>query len=198
MSNTTPNATKAKTLASLQALVTGLQKQFPNGQFTLESVAYTTQTLVTYIQNVINALQSLDTAQLNAKAALTAARAAMTTAGPTLSALRRNLLAMFGNAPQILAIFGLQPPKAKAPKTVEEKAVAAAKGRSTRTARGTASKKKKAAIKGNVVGVEMTPITAPANPEPKAPPPEAGPASPSTQPAPVAPAVPAPAGTAGK
>ena len=131
----------------------------------------------------------------------------MTTAGPTLSALRRNLLAMFGNAPQILAIFGLQAPKPKAQKTVEEKAVAAAKLRATRTARGTASKKSKAAIKGNVVGVDLTPITAPTPaaataptviPAPQAPPPEAAPTSPSTQPAPVAPAVPAPAGTAGK
>lgn len=178
--------------------VTGLQKQLPNGTFTLESVAFTTPTLVTFIQNVINALESLNAAQLNAKAALTAARAAMTTAGPTLSALRRNLLSMFGNAPQILAIFGLEPPKAKASKTVEEKAVAAAKLRATRKARGTASKKQKAAIKGNVIGVDITPVTAPASPEPKAPPTQATPTSPSTQLAPVAPAVPAPAGTAGK
>jgi hypothetical protein len=198
MPRTTPNATKAKTLASLQALLSGLQKQFPNGQFTLDSTVFTTQSLVTLIQGVITALESLNTVQLNAKAAVTTARAALAQAAPTISALRHSLLTMFGNAPQTLAIFGLEPPKAKAPLTVEEKAVAVAKSRSTRAARGTASKQSKAAIKGNVIGVDLTPITAPANPEPKAPPTQAGPASPSTQLAPVAPAVPAPAGTAGK
>jgi hypothetical protein len=187
MSVTTPRTTKAKTLASLQALVSGLQKQFPNGQFTLESTAFTTQSLVTLLQGVINALESLDAAQLNAKAALTAARAALTQTGPTVSALRRNLLSMFGNAPQTLAIFGLQPLKAPAPRTVEQKAVAAAKVRATRKARGTASKKSKAAIKGNVVGVVLTPITAPPAPP-----------SPSTQPVSTAPVTPASAEASGK
>jgi len=186
MSVTTPRSTKAKALVSLQALASGLQKQFPNGSFTLESTVRTTQSLVALIQSAVDALQSLDAAQLNAKAAVTTARAALAQAQPTISALRRNLLLMFGNAPQTLAIFGLQPPKAKAQRTVEQKAAAAAKVRATRKARGTASKKAKAAIKGNVVGVDLTPITAPPAP------------SPSAQPASATPVAPATAGSAGK
>jgi hypothetical protein len=171
ISKTTPNATKAQTLANLQALVAGLQEQFPNGSFTLESTAFTTQSLVALLQSVIDDIESLNGAQLNAKAALTKARASVTRTGPTVSALKRNLLAMFGNAPQTLAIFGLQPLKARAPRTVEQKAVAAAKLRATRKARGIASKKSKAAIKGNVTGVVLTPITEPAPTAPAATPP---------------------------
>jgi hypothetical protein len=194
-----PHTTKANTLALLQALVTGLQSQLPSGTFTLESTAFTTASLATLIQGIIGALKSLDAAQLNARAALTTARAAVAQNGPILSALKRNLLSMYGNAPQTLAIFGLKPPKAKVPKTVEQKAVAAAKARATRLARGTASKKAKAAIKGNVVGVDLTPITAPATPGAAKPPIEASPTSPSTQPVSVAPVVPvSPTGPSGK
>jgi len=192
--STTPNSTKAKTLASLKALVSGLQQQFPSGSFTLESTAYTTQSLITFLGTMIDALQALDAAQLNAKAAVSAAKAALANGGPTASALRRQLLSMFGNAAQMLAIFGLQLPKAKAPRTSEQLAVAAAKARSTRRARGTASKKLKATIKGNVVGVQVTPITAPTPAAPRA---EATPPSPSVQPVPAAPAA-SSTGTAGK
>src|SRR5258708_20584140 len=50
MSITTPRTTKADTLASLQALITGLQKQLPNGSFTLQTTAFTPQSLLTLIQ----------------------------------------------------------------------------------------------------------------------------------------------------
>ena len=173
MSTTTPNSTKAQTLADLQALVSGLQKQFPSGQFTLENATFSTQSLVTLIQGVITAIESLTAAEANAKAAVSTTRATVASAGPTISALKRNLLSMFGNAPQTLMLFGLQPAKAKAPRSSEQKAVAAAKARATRIARGTTSKKQKAAIKGNVIGGSMTLVTAPT----------AAPASPSAQPA---------------
>jgi hypothetical protein len=68
---------------------------------------------------------------------------------------------MFGDAADILALFGLEPRKAPAPRTGEENAAAAAKAKATRTARGTASKKQKLAIKGNVTGITVVPTTAP-------------------------------------
>jgi hypothetical protein len=46
--------------------------------------------------------------------------------------------------------------------TVEAKAVAVAKRDATRQARGTTSKKQKLAVKGDVTGVVLTPVTAPA------------------------------------
>jgi hypothetical protein len=66
-------------------------------------------------------------------------------------------------------------PKARELKTSKESAAAAAKATATRKARGTTSKKQKLAIHGNVLGVLVTPITAPeappAEPPPAAPPP---------------------------
>jgi len=69
---------------------------------------------------------------------------------------------MFSANDPTLADFGIEPPRARPPKTAAEKAAAAAKAKATREARGTRSPKAKRAIKGNVIGVEMTPILAPA------------------------------------
>jgi hypothetical protein len=115
--------------------------------------------LVTLLQSVIDALNALSPAEAAATAAVANARKVVTNAGPVIQSLRRTLIAMFGNAPQTLALFGLTPPRAKAPKTAQQKAVAAAKAKATRIARGTASKKAKSAIKGNVTGLEMIPIS---------------------------------------
>ena len=57
-----------------------------------------------------------------------------------------------------------EPPKARTPLTSAEKTAAAAKAKATRAARGTTSKKAKLKVTGNVTGVTVTPITAPAAP----------------------------------
>jgi hypothetical protein len=71
------------------------------------------------------------------------------------------LILMFANAPDTLAVFGLKPPKARVPLTTAQRAAKTAKAEATRIARGTASKKQKAAIKGNVAGVTITPLITP-------------------------------------
>ena len=185
MSNTTSSKSKATVLAQLQALITGLQKQFPNGQFTLGNTAFTTATLVQALQSLIDAINAVNTAQANAKVAVTALGVTVAKVGPIVLALRRNLLAMFGNATDTLALFGLEPRKAPAPRTGKEIAAAAAKAEATRKARGTTSKKQKLKVTGNVTGVQVIPITAPAA------------APPSAQPATATPTA-APPGTAGK
>ena len=58
----------------------------------------------------------------------------------------------------MLADFGINP-KARAPLTVEAKAAAAAKRAATRAARHTMGSQQKKAIKGDVTGVLVTPIT---------------------------------------
>jgi hypothetical protein len=92
---------------------------------------------------------------------------------------------MFGNATDTLALFGLEPRKAPAPRTGTEIAAAAAKAEATRKARGTTSKKQKLAVTGNVTGIQVIPITAPTE------------AAPSAQLATATPTAP-PQGTAGK
>ena len=186
MSSTTSSKSKASTLAQLQALITGLQKQFPNGQFTLGNTAFTTATLVQALQSLIDAINAVNTAQANAKVAVAALGVTVAKVGPVVLALKRNLLAMFGNATDTLALFGLEPRKAPAPRSGQEIAAAAAKAEATRKARGTLSKKAKSAIKGNVTGISIVPTTSESAPE----------ATPSVQQAPATATV--PSGTASK
>ena len=177
--------TKATTLAQLQALITGLQKQFPNGNFTLGNTAYTTATLVQAFSSLIAAINAVNTVQANAKVAVATLKAVTAQVGPVVLALTRNLQSMYGSATDTLALFGLEPHKAPAPRTAMEKAASAAKAAATRKARGTTSKKQKLTVKGNVTGITVTPITASTD------------ASPSAQPAPATPTA-SPPGTAAK
>jgi hypothetical protein len=98
-----------------------------------------------------------------AKAALKAKLVDEKAQGPALRAFFYAVLlfvrAAFGNSPDILADFGLAPKKGRTPQTVEQKAAAAAKRAATRKARGTAGSRKRKAIKGDVTGVEITPVT---------------------------------------
>jgi hypothetical protein len=159
--SSTKSTSKATVLAQLQMLVSGLQKQFPNGNFTLGNTAYTTVTLVAALMSLINAINAVTAAQASAKVAVAALRATSAQVGPIVLALKRNLLATFGDAADTLALFGLEPRKAPAPRTAKENAAAAAKAEATRKARGTTSKKQKLAVSGNVTGVEVIPMTTP-------------------------------------
>lgn len=174
MSNTS-KSTKAAALALVQALIAGTKKHFPNGSFTLGNVAYTTATLIQALESLANAIVALNAAQASARDAKAALSTTDAKVAPIIRDYKRYVLAAFGNATQQLADFGMQPPKARTPLDSEKQAAAAAKARATRKARGTTSKKQKLAVKGDVTGVQITPITA------------AGPApSPSAQPAPAA------------
>jgi len=67
--------------------------------------------------------------------------------------------ATFSNSPAVLADFGLSPKKAPTPLTVEQMAAAKAKRDATRKARGTMGSKQKRAVKGDVTGVTITPVS---------------------------------------
>jgi hypothetical protein len=161
ITTTTKATTQAETLAQLQGLILGLQKQLPSGQFTLVSTAYTTPALVTALQGSITTLTAVATAHAALKVALAAWDAEDAKMGPVILALRRTLQSMYANAPDTLLVFALEPRKVPAARTAAQKAASAAKAAATRIARGTASKKSKSVITGNVTGVTITPITAP-------------------------------------
>jgi hypothetical protein len=164
----TKKPTKATALAGMQALIAGIQKHFPTGQLTVGNVVFTVAALVLLLQGQVDAMTAQMTQQKTADDAMTALRALQITNGPTIQALKDLLLAQFGTASQTLADFGLEPRKARAPMTVAQKAVAAAKREATRAARGTTGPKAKLAIKGTVpTPVETAPpapVTAPAKP----------------------------------
>jgi hypothetical protein len=179
MSSITSKQSKASALVRVQAIIAGTEKHFPNGSFTLGNATYTTASLVQAFQALADGLTALAAAHASIRDAVTALREAETKVAPLLRDYQHFLRATFSTANAQLADFGLAPPKARSPLSSEKRVAAAAKMRATRIARGTTSKKQKLAIKGDVTGVLVTPITA------------AGPSSPPT----AAPAVPAPAPT---
>jgi hypothetical protein len=100
--------------------------------------------------------------------------------------LKQYVMNTYGAASPVLADFGFNVPK-RAALTVEQQTQAIAKRKATRKARNTLGKKQKAGIKGNVTGVNVTPITEPAAPA-VAPAPAVTPASPTPAPAQPSPA----------
>jgi hypothetical protein len=179
MSTTTSKPNKAEALAQVQAIIAGTLKHFPNGSFTLGNTAYTTATLVEALRVLENALVALNAAHVSVKDAVSTLSSVEAKAAPLLRDYRRFVLSTFSTATQQLADFGLQAPKARKPLDSAKRAAATAKLRATRSARGTTSKKRKLAVKGDVTGVVVTPITHPA-----ATPPAAPQAAPSPTPAP--------------
>jgi hypothetical protein len=181
MSGTTSRQSKAAALARVQALIAGTKKHFPNGSFTLGNATFTTASLVQLFESLNEATTAANAAEAGAKDAVAKLRAARANVNPVILDFKRLLLVTFGTATQTLVDFGLEPTKARSPRTSEQNAAAAAKRKATRKARGTASKKQKLAIKGDVTGVVVTPVTK-----------QAQPASPSPQPASSAPSAPTP------
>ena len=121
-------------------------------------------------------------AEIGAKDALTAEQAAQAQVSPILRAYEHFVLVTFAGASQTLPDFGLAPPKARTPLTAQQLAARAAKAKATRVARGTTSKKKKLAVKGDVTGVVVTPVTAPTETTPASPAPPVTPAPAPAQP----------------
>jgi hypothetical protein len=185
--STALKVSKSATLARVLGLITGTQKHFPNGSFTLGNVTYTAPALIQDLQSLASALTALNAAHVSVKDALAALAKIEPATAPLVRDYTRYVLAAYASAPQQLADFGMQPPKARTPLTSAQLAARAAKSKATRAARGTAGRKQKAAVTGNVTGVDITPVTS-TSPAPAAPP------AATQQPAPATPAV-APAAT---
>jgi hypothetical protein len=151
-----------------------MKKRFPNGTEkialpdgetkTVDEIASGLQTLVTNRADVVGARAALKSEVETEQAQLPAL---MTLMSAVLAFVRFN----FGSNPEALADFGLQPHKARTPLTTEQKAVAAAKRKATRDARGTKGPKAKKDIHGNVTAkLVVTPAVAPTPAAPAAPP----------------------------
>jgi hypothetical protein len=160
-----------KTLAAIQKYLMKMTA------ITIAGVTRTPQEIMQLFQTSMQLADAATQAQASFHAATTAVRDQQKNLRQFRIGFRHFLENTFTD-PGILAEFGLTPRKV-ATKSSETKAAAAAKNVATRKARNTMGSKQKKAIKGDVTGVVVTPITVP-----KA---EAHPA-----PAPAAPASPAP------
>ncbi|MDP9001721.1 MAG: hypothetical protein M3O46_16600 [Myxococcota bacterium] len=101
----------------------------------------------------------MDAAKATTKAKVAAEKTDMASLRIFMDAFVTFVKATFGNAPDVLADFGVHP-KARTPLTVEAKAAAAAKRAATRAARHTMGAKQKKGVKGAVTGIVVTPATA--------------------------------------
>ncbi len=179
---------KSNEAALAESLAAGTQKHLSTMTTIMVGGSTTTPTQAEAQLNALATLRNdVDAARTALETKLAAEKAQIATLRTFLVAYVAFVRATFGNSPGVLADFGLAPRKAPTPLTAEQKTAAAAKRKATRAARGTTGPKAKLAVKGNVIGVVVTPVTsAPATtpaPEPAQPAPTASPASPSPAPA---------------
>ncbi len=153
-------------VASIQQLITGIQKNAPNLVLILASQSYTSPQIVALLQSLVTAANLVLSTKSTWHDAVVANDQLEKQQEPLVALLRSQIASMYSNAETTLAEFGLTPRKPRKPLTTEALAARAAKAAATRKARGTTSKKQKAAVTGNVTGVTITPVTSGASTAP--------------------------------
>jgi hypothetical protein len=148
-------------------LIAGTRKHFPNGGDKLTfgggATTVTVDAAIKELQTLIDLREATTAAQATAKGKVAAERAQTPALVAFMNAFEQFVRFTLGADTNALADFGLTPRKGQAPKTAVTKAVAAAKGKATREARGTKGPKAKKAIHGNVTAtLVVTPGAPPA------------------------------------
>jgi hypothetical protein len=161
-------------------LIAGTRKHFKTGTQVLQSAgafaSVTADDAVAELQKLVDNRAAAATARATAKDQVAAEQAAMPNLVAFMNAFEGLIRGMFGNDTAVLADFGLAPRKRPAPRKSVEMAAAAAKAEATRKARGTTGPKAKKAVKGNITGIVVTPVTSSAPAAPEAPAPAIAPA----------------------
>ncbi|HEY6462105.1 MAG TPA: hypothetical protein VIY73_18190 [Polyangiaceae bacterium] len=162
-----PHTNKGTETAAAARLLAGFQKHLASvTSLTLGSVVYTPAQLIAALELLLNLRAAVLAAQATAKAKLTAEEAQAPALLVLTDALTAYVRVAFSESPDVLADFGLEPKRAPTPLTAEKQAAANAKRKATRAARGITTKAERMAKTGNVVGVIITPVLAPASPAP--------------------------------
>ncbi len=154
--------------------------------------SYTTAAIIAVLQQRLTASKASQATRATWQNAVKADKDERASTKAFVSGLRQALQVAFAGSIDSLADFGLTPRKPRVI-TPEQKTAAAAKAKATRAARHTMGPKAKLAVKGDVTGVVVTPVTsqAAASPAPAAPAPAAAPAAPApTATGPAAPSAP--------
>jgi hypothetical protein len=143
----------------VQQLLTGTAKHLTSATpVAFLGGSFTPADITTKLDQVVTLRSDVNTA----KAAVKAKIALETTDLPPLhtfvSAYKAYLRVAFGTSPDVLADFGLAP-KARSTPTAATKAAAVVKRSATRAARHTMGSVQKKAVKGDVTGVVVTPVT---------------------------------------
>ncbi len=155
------STSKLLTQAQYQALITSIPKYCANTVFSIAGQTFTAAQAVALVQSLLDASAATAAAKAAAKEAVTAEETAIAQSAHLVQGIRQSVELAYCNSPTTLTAFDIQPRKSRKPLSTEARAVATAKLRATRAARGTTSKRQKAAIRGDVTGVIITPVTRP-------------------------------------
>jgi hypothetical protein len=164
MGNNTPKKNRTSEVTADQKLIAGLTKHAATlPSFVVAGVSTTNADVIAKLQARIAAENAVPPARATWQAAVSAARSEIAATKSVVSAVKQAVLAAFAGQVDALGDFGLTPRKARV-LTPEAKVAATAKAKATRAARHTAGSVQKKAVKGDVTGVVVTPVTsAPTN-----------------------------------
>jgi hypothetical protein len=161
--NGSTRGTKLQLQAAYSTLIAGLLAFFkPNDVFTLPLGEMTRDQLIAFLQTFVTAVDLTTSAHQAWQEALQNEHATELVVRPVRADIKSTLVGRFGKHSKTLLKFGFAPAK-QAATTTKGKSTAVAKRQATRDARGTKGKKQKLAIKGNVTGVVITPVTSEAS-----------------------------------
>jgi hypothetical protein len=156
----TKKNTKTQVTALAKQLIAGTAKHLTSTtQVALLGGSFTPDQITSKLQLLVTLRSDVDASKATTKAKIASEAAQLPALRAFMSAFESFVKAAYGSSPDVLADFGISP-KARTPLTVEAKAAAAAKRAATRAARHTLGTNQKKAIKGDVTGVLVTPITA--------------------------------------
>ncbi len=158
---------KNNQVAQVKQLIIGVNKHFPNGsqQLQVGGATFTVTSLTALLQSVVDNRAAVEASKAATKAKVQAERIQAPSQLAVIRAFETVVRGTFGSSADVLADFGLAPPKVPVTRTAEEKAVSAAKRAATRTARGTMGKNQKKDIKGAITAqLVVTPVPSPVSP----------------------------------
>jgi hypothetical protein len=147
--NTNDRNGKANEVAQI---IAGAKKHFANpaAQVTIDGASTTIGEALAKMQTFVDNRAAVVTAQASAHEKVVTERAQAPAVLAFVDAFMAFVRVNLGQSPTALADFGKSPPKRRTPLTAEQNAIAAAKRRATREARGTMGPKQKKKVKGNV------------------------------------------------
>jgi hypothetical protein len=136
-------------LATMQAIVNGVETNLDNKTLVLNRVAITSSALVASLQNVIAAYQAAQAARAAWIQAVSTQHALVDAIQPTIVALRAYIVAVYGEQSAEYKSFGFTPRRKSQP-SAEAKALANQKRLATRAARKTMGSRQRLKIRGVV------------------------------------------------
>jgi hypothetical protein len=152
--------TKGTVVALAKQLIAGTNKHLTSTtQVPLGGSSFTSAQVIEKLQTLVNLRQDVDATKASTKAKLVAETTQMPALRTFMGTLVTFIKAAYANQPDVLADFGISP-KVRTPLTAAAKTAAVAKRKATREARHTMGAQQKKSVKGTVVGITVTPISA--------------------------------------